>query len=85
MQRLGRDRLVDDIHCRMQALSHLKGLQDALGDERFKSSYPELEDLGEKLTERIKDHEANIQELMTEYGLPMLKGIELIEGTKEEE
>ena len=67
-----RDRLVDDIYRQMRALSHLKGLQLENG-------------LGEKRTERIKDHEANIQELMTKYGLPMLTGIDLIEGTKEEE
>lgn len=75
---------IDSIFCQMQALSYLKGLQSLLGDERFRSRLPELDGLGEKMTKRIKEQENNLRESMKIYGLPILIGSELIEGTEAE-
>ncbi len=74
-------KLIDDICCQMQVLSHLKGLQSVLGMESFRSCFPELEGLDEKMTERIKEQEIDIRESMKICGLPILTGSELIEGT----
>lgn len=75
---------IDDIFCQMQVLSLLKGLQSLLGDEKFRSLLPELEGLDEKMTERIKELENNLRESMKIFGLPILTGSELIEGTEAE-
>jgi len=75
----------EDIVCQMQVLSHLKGLKNVLGNEKFRSNYPELENLDERLVERIKDQEAKLRESMTSCGLPILTGNELVEGIDEEE
>jgi len=75
---------IDDIFCQMQVHSHLKGLQSVLGDEKFRSRLPELEGLAEKMTERIKEQETLVREALGRYGLPVLTGTELIEGTEAE-
>jgi len=77
-------KLIDDICCQMQVLSHLKGLQSVLGMESFRSRFPELEGLAEKMTGRIKEQETLVREALGRYGLPVLTGTELIEGTKAE-
>lgn len=76
---------VDDILCQLEALSHLKGLRAALGDEQFKSSFPELEGLDEKLTQKIKEQEISVGDSMAGCGLPMLSSTELVSGTEEKE
>ena len=61
---------IDDILCQMQALTHLKGLQSALGEEKFRESFPELEGLGEKLTDKIKNQETSLREALERCKLP---------------
>lgn len=65
---------VDDILCRMTALSHLKGLQSALGGERFKAEFPELQSLNEK----IHRHEAELRDTLGKCGLEPLEPDESI-------
>lgn len=43
---------VDDILCQSMALAHLKGLKNVLGNERYKTEFPELQALDEKITSR---------------------------------
>jgi len=76
---------VDDLMCQMAALSHLKGLKGVLGEERFKSSLPELEGLDEKLTERISNQESNLREAFEKCGLPTLEEPTEAEPTPPEE
>ena len=74
----------DDIVCQMRILSNLKGLQSALGDEAFKSRFPELEGLDEKLTTRISEQDISLKEAMGRCGLlPVEKAGE--ESTPREE
>ena len=75
---------IDDIYCQMQVRSHLKGLQSVLGDEKFRSRFPEFEGLAEKMMERIEEQETLVREALGRYGLPVLTGAELIEGTEAE-
>lgn len=63
---------VDDLLCQMGVLSHLKGMQGLLGDERFKTEFPEFEGLGDKLTEKIQSSEENIRDAFKRCGLPDL-------------
>ena len=72
---------IDDILCQMQALTHLKGLQSALGEEKFRESFPELEGLGEKLTSKIKNQETSLREALERCKLP---DIEEISGEESE-
>lgn len=43
---------VDDILCQSMVIAHLKGLKTALGDERYREEFPELQGLDEKITSR---------------------------------
>ena len=61
---------IEDIMCQIKALTHLKGLQGALGEEKFKSEFPEFENLGEKLTDSILKHETNLKETLAKCGMP---------------
>lgn len=61
---------VDDLFCRMTALAHLKGLKSALGDEKYREEFPELQSLDEKITSR----EVSLREAMEEC----TKGLEKI-------
>ena len=70
---------VDDILCQLQVLSHLKGIQNTLGDEKFKSSYPEFQGLGDKLTDRISSARNTLGKTLESCGLPSLENIEHIE------
>lgn len=67
---------IDDIMCQIEALNHLKGLQNVMGDEKFRSSFPELEGLGEKLTEKIQGQRESLQEALERCGLPVLEEVE---------
>jgi len=56
---------VDDILCRMTALSHLRGLKNVLGAERYKTEFPELSTLDDKISSR----EASLRETLGRCGL----------------
>lgn len=64
----------DDIICEMEILSNLKGLRSTLGDEGFKSRFPELEGLDQKLTARISEQDASLKEALQRCGLLTLEG-----------
>jgi len=64
---------IDDLLCQMEALSHLKGLRSVLGEEKFQSQFPELTDLNERLSERIKAQEGNLREALEKCGLPQVE------------
>ena len=59
----------DDIVCQMRILSNLEGLQRALGDEAFKSRFPELDGLDEKLATRISEQDISLKKAMGRCGL----------------
>lgn len=63
----------EDIICQMQVLTHLKGLQNALGEDRFKADFPELQGIGE----RLKKQEASIREALEKCGLEPLQEAEV--------
>lgn len=42
----------EDLMCQMTALSHLKGLKDVLGGERYREEFPELQGLDDKIASR---------------------------------
>jgi hypothetical protein len=62
---------VDDLMCQMRVLGHLEGIQNLLGSDNFKNSFPELEGLGDKVSERIKSSEENIRVSFQRCGLPI--------------
>lgn len=68
----------EDIICQMTVLSHLKGLKSALGEDRFKTDFPELQGLDERITSR----ESELLEALGKCGLE--PGIE-VEKTNTEE
>ncbi len=60
---------VEDILCKMTALSHLKGLKSVLGEERYRLEFPELQSLDDKISSReasLKDTLGRCGELTTE-------------------
>lgn len=59
---------VDDILCQLEVLTHLKGLQGALGEERYRADFPELQGLDEK----VRSQEATLREALGRCGLPSL-------------
>lgn len=70
----------EDILCQMQALAHLRGLKSTLGDERFKSIYPELEGLDERLTDKISSQEVSLKESLERCGLSQPEKTATMEG-----
>lgn len=60
---------IEDIVCQMQVLSHLKGIQGILGEEKFNSDFPEFDGLDMVLTERISTGEATLNETLKACGL----------------
>ena len=60
---------IDDLLCQMQVLSHLKGMQSLLGEEKFRTSFPELEGLDTTLTEKITSQETSLKEALEQCGL----------------
>lgn len=65
---------VDDILCQMTALAHLKGLKSALGEEKYRTDFPELQGLDEKISIR----EFTLREALGRCGLPSLEETEEI-------
>lgn len=60
---------IDDLMCQMQALGHLKSLKEILGEEKFQSSFPELEGVAETLSEKIQNEETSLKETLERCGL----------------
>lgn len=63
---------VEDLMCQVGVLSHLKGMQGLLGDERFKAEFPEFEGLGDTLAAKIQASETSMREAFRNCGLPDL-------------
>lgn len=61
---------IDDILCQMRALNHLQGLKEAVGDEKFKTDFPELENLSDILNEKINLNRATLKESLEKCGMP---------------
>lgn len=59
---------VDDVVCQMEVLAHLVGLQKGLGAEKFREKFPELVGIEEKLTPKIKEQEAVLQQSLENCG-----------------
>lgn len=66
---------IDDLLCQMQVLSHLKGMKGILGEEQFSSKFPELEELSEKVTERIQSQETTLKEALEKCGLSEIEEV----------
>ncbi len=60
---------IDDLMCQMQALSHLDGLENLLGTEKFQARYPEFKGLGDVVKERMSEQRTTIKELMDKCGM----------------
>lgn len=67
---------VEDILCQMEILSNLRGLQSALGDERFKTQFPELEGLSGQVSERIAKQDTSLKEALERCGLTPTEEVE---------
>jgi len=61
----------DDIFCQMNALHHLKGLQEALGNERFLAKFPEFAGAADRIQEMIEEDEANLKETLSQCVRPV--------------
>lgn len=73
---------IDDMLCQMVALSHLKGLKNVLGEERYRTEFPELQSLDEKITSR----EASLRDTLGKCGLePVVEAEVTLKPTEEEE
>jgi len=59
-----------------------QGNEKRLGDERFKSSFPELEGLSDTIADKIGGQESTLKEALEKCGLP---GLTETETTVEEE
>ena len=68
---------VDDLLCQMQILSHLRGMKSVLGDEKFKTGFPEFEGLSERVTERISTQETSLKEALERCGLSEPEEVEI--------
>lgn len=62
---------IDDILCQVQVLGHLKGLESVLGDERFRTRFPEFEGLSQKVTDSISSQDTELKEALKRCGLPV--------------
>lgn len=76
---------IDDLVCQIQILAHLKGMQSLLGDEKFKTSYPEFEGLDTTLKEKIEIGEGTLREALDRCGLSPMEEIIAVEETVKEE
>lgn len=76
---------IDDLLCQMGILSHLKGMQGLLGEEKFKTGFPEFEGLSERVTERISTQETTLKEALERCGLAETEESILEPKTVEEE
>ena len=61
---------IDDLMCQMQALSHLDGLENLLGTEKFQERYPEFKGLGDVVKERMGEQRTTIKEMLEKCGMP---------------
>ena len=66
---------IDDLLCQMGVLSHLKGMQSLLGNEKFKTSFTEFEGLDTVLTSKIQSQETTLKEALEKCGLPEVEEI----------
>jgi len=71
---------VDDLLCQMTALSHLKGLKNVLGDEKYQTEFPELQSLDAKITSR----ESELREALGKCGLSPMEAPEGEIGDQED-
>lgn len=56
---------VNDVLCQLRALTHLKGLNVALGNDKFKEEFPELKGLEDK----IRTREASLTSALGKCGI----------------
>lgn len=59
---------VDDILCQVETLRHLRGLKKEMGSEAFKTKYPELIGIEEKLATEIQAQKGNLKEALESCG-----------------
>lgn len=76
---------IDDLLCQMGILSHLREMQSLLGEEKFKTSFPEFEGLNEKVASRISNQETTLKEALERCGLSEAEEAVLEPETTEEE
>ena len=72
---------VDDLLCQMQVLSHLRGLQSALGKDRYKADFPEFQGLDEKISSRSTE----LRQALGKCGLEQVIGAEETAPEEEQE
>lgn len=60
---------IDDLLCQLQVMSYLKGMKNLIGVEKFRAKYPEFEQFGETITDRIKEQDIVIREALEKCGL----------------
>jgi len=68
---------IDDLMCQMQALSHLDGLENLLGTEKFQERYPEFKELGDVVKERMGEQRTTIKEMLERCGMLTEKGLDV--------
>lgn len=61
----------DDLLCQSAALAHLKGLRGALGGDRFKEEFPELQGIDEKIAIRETRLRADLAQCMKTNEAPL--------------
>ncbi len=66
---------VDDLLCQIEALGHLKGLRQVVGEDKFKESFPDLASLGDRLDEKISSSRTSLEESLKKCGLPSVEDL----------
>ena len=64
---------IDDLMCQMQALTHLDGLENLLGTEKFQARYPEFKGLGDVVKARIGEQRSTITGMIDRCGMLALE------------
>lgn len=59
---------IDDIICNFKALTSMRELKAALGNENFVREFPELESVVPRLEEKIKSSGASLREALARCG-----------------
>jgi len=67
---------VDDLMCQIGVKAHLEGIKLLLGDEKFRTQYPEFQGLEQTVSERIKTQKTTIRETFEKCGIPVPEGLE---------
>ena len=67
---------IDDLMCQLQVMNYLGGMKNLLGNEKFKTRYPEFEGLEETVSGRIKEQETTIKEAFEKCGMPVPEELE---------